>query len=233
MNCVDFRRVQLTEPDNADPDFLRHRRECRACAALANRSAQLEQQLRAALEVEVPEELSRRVLGESANQGRHPAVMPRYAWQALAAGVLLLVGFGTGLLFPRGDSSLEDEVIRYVSSAPRHMAAPYPVSQEKLASLLEPVGAELMGSLGPVTSAHLCAIRERVAAHIELPGEHAPIVVLLIPGEQVAARTELVAGEWRGVLVPVHNGSLAIVGAHGELFTQIENRVRSAVTWRL
>jgi hypothetical protein len=233
MNCVDFRRIQNTEPNSTDPGFLAHPRECPACAALAQRGAQFEHKLRAALEVEVPEELSTRTVPKPSNHSRRRAIVPSNAWQAMAAGVLLVVGFAAGLLVPRGAPSLEDEVVRYVSSAPRHTAAPDPISQETLASLLEPVGAELRGSLGPVTSAHLCAISERVAAHIELPGERAPVVVLLIPGEQVAARKELDGGEWTGVLVPVHNGSLAIVGARGEPFTQVESRVRSAVTWRL
>ena len=232
MNCADYRRVQQTEPHCTDPDFVAHRRDCSACAALAKRSAQFERELVAALEVDVPVGLPTRLAAGAAKSVHRPLVT-RHAWQALAAGVLLLIGFSAGLMFPRGTPSFEDEVVRYVSSAPRHSESSEPISHDTLASLLKPVGAELMGSLGPVTSAHLCAISERVAAHIEMPGERAPVIVLLIPGEQVTTRRVLHGVKWTGVLVPVHNGSLAIVGAPGESFTQIESRVRSAVTWRL
>jgi hypothetical protein len=267
MNCLEFRRVHLTDPGTQEPEFLHHQRACERCARLATRSVRFEQNLSEALKVKapedlsahillrqsfqafpnqpfelslkkamkiaVPEDLSSRVLLRQSFLARRGRPFWRNRLYALAASVLLAVGLLGGLLLPEGAPTLEEAVFAHILSEPHYQTGTEQVQREALASLLAPVGAEVKSDLGQVTAASICAIRERIAAHLVLAGEKTPVAVLLMPSEQVEERSYIKRGKLRGILAPVHEGSMAIVGDAGETLEPIETRIRSALRWRL
>lgn len=195
-----------------------------------------EQSLREAVNVAVPEDLSSRILLRQSFQVRRSRPFWRNRVYALAASVLLVVGLLGGLggrLLPEEAPSLEEAVFAHILSEPHDETSTKRIQREALASLLAPVGAEVKSDLGQVSAASLCAIRQRIAAHIVLVGEKAPVAVLLMPSERVEERYYIEHGDLRGILSPVHGGSMAIIGEAGETLEPIETRIRSALRWRL
>jgi len=62
MNCLEFRRMSLTDPGTQDTGYQRHRHECAACRDYAAVGADFEAGLREAMNIEVPGDLVPRVL---------------------------------------------------------------------------------------------------------------------------------------------------------------------------
>ena len=193
-----------------------------------------DEHLQAALAVSVPEDLAERIaLRQSLREPRWKAF--RHGWMyGLAATVLLCVGLVGGLLIPKDQSpfpqgSLENAVLAEILGEPEALARTDVVEASVVKNLVAPLGVELQGDLGPITHASLCAVRAKVAAHLVIKGTKAPVTLLLMPGQEVNARSPIEQDYLVGVLVPIRGGSMAIVGAGGEPLDRIEARVRSAV----
>lgn len=81
---------------------------------------------------------------------------------------------------------------------------------------------------------HLCVGSGRNdAAHLVLSDSKGPVIVLLIPKEFVSKRVTIESKKLEGMILPTCNGSMAVVGQHGEQLLQIAQKMRQAVSWRL
>lgn len=231
MNCLEYRRIQLSDPHCRDAAFIAHRGECAGCAALAERALRFERELKSAMEVEVPADLESRVL--LANAFNAEARMPRRRLLAMAAGgagVLLTGGIVGGLLMrPWATFDLEQAVFAHIDEEPEALTYPTPVATSVVDALMRKVGAELIDDPGPVTFANLCTIGVKSIAHLVVTGNRAPVSVLLMPERRVSARTTIHRGDRRGMLLPIPDGSLAIVGRVGEPLDRVEERIRGSL----
>jgi len=85
MNCLEFRRVLTADPAGQGPDVPRHRRECSACAAFAERMTQFEHTLGEAVKITVPDDLASRILLRQSMGVDRAERTRRARWLALAA----------------------------------------------------------------------------------------------------------------------------------------------------
>jgi hypothetical protein len=234
MNCLEFRRILLTDPGSEDPGFLAHRRSCSECTEVIARSAHFERRLREAARVEVPETLASRILLKQSFAERKA----RPWWRdrrvvALAASVLLAVGLASlAVLSESRDHRLSQEFVALVNGAPYALTGSLPVSDDDVSAALDPVGLDLAGSIGKVTFASRCLVRGKLAGHLVLQGESAPVTVFLVPFSLVDERARIRSAHYSGVVVPQGNGTIAIVSSPGESLEGIEERVRSAIRWQ-
>lgn len=231
MNCLDFRRLHDTDPGSQDEAFLRHERECASCAAHAARSRRFEGQLSKAMKVSVPDSLASRILLKQAFHAGHRGTSRRRYALGLAASLLLGLGLLSGLYYRDRVPSLGSEVVSLIDEAQHALAPTDPVTLQDIEVALRPVGVALEREIGVVTFASPCFVRGKVAGHLVVQGEKAPISVLLMPSERVKARSMVTGMELRGYLIPTAKGAIAIVGAPGEALEGIEDRVRAAVRW--
>ncbi len=67
--------------------------------------------------------------------------------------------------------------------------------------------------------------------HLVIQGERGPVTILLMPEEKVSGAQLFGDDVIQGVILPVGNGSIAIVGGAGERLDEIQERVRNSVTW--
>ena len=121
MNCLEFRRILLTDPGTRDPAFVEHKRSCADCADAVGRSAQFEQRLREAVRIEAPENLASRILLK--HSFASPVSKPWWrntAAVALAASLLLVVGLvvSTVIGTHARHQRLSEEFVALVNGAP-------------------------------------------------------------------------------------------------------------------
>jgi hypothetical protein len=157
---------------------------------------------------------------------------------ALAAGVALLaIGVALGLRWPRGPESytpatLSADVMAHAHHEPSSWTeALEPVALRRISGVLERGEIELLDAaqLGPVTYARTCRLRGREVPHLVVQSVAGPAMVLLLAHE--SPRTELPLSEdgLRGVIVPVGNGSIAIVAADPAAVAAVRQRLNAAV----
>jgi ATP-dependent protease HslVU (ClpYQ) peptidase subunit len=233
MNCIEFRRLLLTDPGLVDAEFVEHRRSCPDCAEAVERSAHCEWRLRQAVNIDVPENLASRILLKQSFEyhADRPWWRTRRAY-ALAASMLLMVGLiSLGLSSYLEQQRLNEEFVALVNGAPYALAASKPVSGSEISAALEPVGLDLAGDIGAVTYAGRCIVRGKLSGHIVVQGDTAPVTVFLIGEQLVADRATIRSNLYSGIVVRQGAGTIAIVSTPGESLEKVEARIRSAIRW--
>ena len=189
---------------------------------------------------ELPEIASDNVVGiTSSNKRSEPAAKrPRAVaptWLAVAASVAIAAVLGVRFLSPTPVyESLAAEAIAHMDHEPEAMqVTSVPVSERQLTSVVNNGGVELNRDVGLISYAKSCIINGKEVPHLVLQGETGPITLLLMPEERVENATPLSGESINGVILPVGDGSIAIIGEREEDFSQIEKKVVDSVAWRI
>ncbi len=241
MNCEKYRQEIA-----ADPSFdggAGHLSDCAECQAFRKEMLSLDDMIGRALRLDVPElALPELPLVEDNNvdpsnvvslNTRKPRQMA--TWFAVAATVVLaaVVGIrmsGIGVTY----DSLADEVLAHLDHEPAALLpSTTPVSSERLASVVPVSVARMDPSAGLITYAQSCEIKGNSVPHLVIQGEYGPITILLMPEEAVAEAISIDGDNVHGVILPVANGSVAIIGAREEKLEQVEKSVLDSVRWSI
>ncbi|MCH9004336.1 MAG: DUF3379 family protein [Proteobacteria bacterium] len=234
MNCEDY-RAALT----ADPEFEEdsgHVHACADCQAYSSEILALNEDIAAAMEITVPD-LQLPTLAEI--DAENVVTLPerrglsKPTWLALAATVLLAAVFGirmTGVGEPYG--TLEEQVLAHVDREAAAVAASSTrVSDGRLARTVPRNIATMNHDSGLITYAQSCIINGRTVPHLVIQGERGPITILLMPEETVSEAKTLEGKNIRGIILPVGNGSIAIIGHRDEQLERVKQNVLKSVTW--
>lgn len=233
MNCEEYKQ-KIT----ADPNFdggAGHVAECEACRDYRSRMLALDTRIAAALAIDVPAPVIPALPGiDSAGvvdlRSRRRVSAP--AWFAIAASTALaaVLGFrmfGSGIEY----DSLAAEVLAHVEHEPYSMqVTDVGVDEQRLERVLAS-GVEAFEPGALITYAQTCVINGRQVPHLVIQGASGPVMVLLMPAERVEAAIPLEDDDSRGVILPVGDGSIAIVGGRNERLEPIERAVRNSVMW--
>jgi len=234
MNCEAYRRALDENP--AFDGGAGHIAECAACRAYRQSALAFETKLVKALELPVPglamPELPP-VDGDNvvSIDRRRRGILP--GWLALAASVALVGVISFWMIGnpPRYDS-LADEIVAHLDHEPGALrVTDAAVSDKRLHEVVPADIANLDQAGGLITYAQTCKINGKLVPHLVIQGRSGPVTVLLMPDESID-QAEVLQGEGiNGVLVPVGNGSIAVIGDKDENLEPIQKRVVNSVTW--
>lgn len=153
----------------------------------------------------------------------------------LAASVALAAILGLQL-FSQGESypSLAAEIVAHLEHEPQSLViTTRPVSDRRLTSVVNDNGVALDEGVGLVTYARSCVINGKTVPHLVVQGEAGPVTLLLMPDEKIDAAVSLVDEGVNGVILPVGDGSIAIIGEREERLDEIEEQVVDSVSWTI
>jgi hypothetical protein len=236
MNCEQYR-----EAIAADPSFdggAGHLSECAACQAYRNEMQALDQTISRALALDVPELRVPDLPDLSTSESDNVVALPTRkrlstTWLAMAATVVLaaFIGFrfiSSGIEY----ESLADEVLAHVDHEPAALRITnVAVTDERLNSVVPANVANMDHSAGLITYAQSCKIGGQEVPHLVIQGERGPVTILLMPDEKVDAPQSLAGENVNGVILPVGDGSIAIIGETDERLDRIEAQVLKSVSW--
>ncbi len=194
---------------------------------------QVDKTLGKAVRVDVPENLASRIILRQSLQKSQVPSRHRPRRYAIAASLLLTLGLAGGLYTIISTAPFHRTVMAHLDGEWDSLVQRHDVSDEKLTSVLDTVGAELKGEIGKIRHASLCDFSDYGGAHLVLEGRKGPVVVLLLPEQHIAGPKVVSGDKADGVIVPTNNGSMAIVGDKDEVIHGIERQVRAALVWRL
>lgn len=240
MNKRNYEEIIAADP-SVDLDGLGLSAEDRAAAEVFRRSMrELDDRIAAALEIGVPEpkmpELPP-VEGANVVHMRKPEKrrLTTPAWIGIAASFALVAVFAGGY-FVQNESypSLAAEVVEHLDHEPgSRVITSTPVAERRLASVVNENGVSVTDGLGLVTYARSCVINGKTVPHLVIQGRNGPVTLLLMPGEPVKSAVPLTGENINGVILPVGDGSIAIVGEKDENLEAIEKQVVDSVTWSI
>ena len=236
MNCKDYKEAIAADPSQQF-DGASHASVCESCATYRNEMLALDQKIAAALKIAVPDlkmpelpqlgEEDAKVVNLPFGRGR-PRTM---TWIGLAASVLLATVLGVRLFSPDVVyPSLASEIIAHLDHEPRsRQVTDEAISERKLARVVEKDVAEM--DAGLITYAASCVINGNTIPHLVIQGERGPITLLLLPDEMIDSAVSLEGIGITGVILPIGNGSVAIIGERDEPLDELKKRLVSSVKW--
>ncbi len=86
-------------------------------------------------------------------------------------------------------------------------------------------------SAGMITYAQSCVINGHEVPHLVIQGQHGPVTILLMPEEKVSEAVDVEGEHINGVILPVGDGSIAIIGQREERLENIKAKIMNSVTW--
>lgn len=259
MNCDDYRQAIAADP--SFDGGAGHLSECVACQAYRSEMQELDQTISRALALDVPElqvpELPELIAQESPELSasrpgdpgftksksgnvitlrmRQWSSLPRLSLPRLAVAATVVVAallgirfVGTGIEY----DSLADEILAHVDHEQAALrVTDAAVSDERLASAVPANVAEVDRSAGLITYAQSCVINGHQVPHLVIQGARGPVTILLMPEEMIDVAQQFTGENVSGVILPVGNGSIAILGESEERLDRIKERVLKSVTW--
>jgi hypothetical protein len=234
MNCEEYRQA-LGENPNFDGG-AGHLAECADCQAYRKSLLALEAKVQKAIAIPVPElvmpdlpeiDTGNVVTLDSRRRFGAPA------WLAMAASVALVAVLAMQIFggAPQYDS-LGDEIIAHLDHEPNALVVTdVAVSDRRLDRVVPANIANLDHSGGLITYAQSCKINGKLVPHLVIQGTNGPVTVLLMPDEKIDEAKDLEGKGINGVLIPVGDGSIAIIGDKDENIDEIRRNVTNSVTW--
>lgn len=231
-DCKTYREAIAADPQ-LESDA--HVAGCESCQAFRDELRAMDRHIAAALSVPVPE-LKMPELPEIDASGVTTLPVRRKmapVWLAVAATAVIaaVLGFrmlGSELTY----ESLADQIVAHLDHEPYALrVTDKAVSESRLARVVPADVASLETGIGLVTYAQSCVIDGKVVPHLVIQGERGPVTILLMPEQKVDGVEPIDGESINGIILPVGDGSIAIIGETGEDLERIQNNVKSSVTW--
>ena len=241
MNCEQYKEAIAADPSESFDGGTQHSAECSSCDALKAEMQALDARIAAALAIDVPELTMPELRPVTAEEkvvdlaSRRPGKITTPVWFGLAASVVVATVIGVRFLNTSPDyGTLAEQVVAHLDFEPKALTVTdEAVSDERLYSVVRPAIATLDRNFGLITYAMSCKINGREVPHLVIQGENGPDTILLMPHEMVDMAIELSGQSIEGVILPVGDGSIAIIGERGEDLNQLKSRVTDNLKWSI
>ncbi len=154
-------------------------------------------------------------------------------WFAVAATVVLATSISLRMSgFLESHDTLADEILAHMDHEPGALrVTDVAVPDERLARIVPATLAVFDRDDALITYAQPCTIRGEQAPHLVVQGERGPVTIILMPNVSIAESIPVDGESVSGVILPVGDGSIAIIGNHGEPLAPIQKNVVDSVTW--
>jgi hypothetical protein len=252
MDCSLFRKQIDGAPTEQFDGRDAHALSCAECAVYASDAVSMDQRIHAALSVDVPglgmpwdvnpdsvsvtDDTTVTDLAE-ARQARRAATTR--SWMSgtrfgLAASVMVAATMVVALWPGPRSGLLADDIFDHLHHEPESLVRTAVAAPSDVVSrVMRPVASGIDPRVGVVSYARTCRFRGRQVPHLVVQGIEGPVMLLFLEDEYVDAPMPLDEEGYRGVVVPVDGGSIAIVGSEQEPIHRIRKLMADTVKWRI
>ena len=234
MDCQEYRERIEADPARVDEAGAAHERDCEACAAYAQRLRASERLIGQALRFDV----ARVREHDGPSTSPQPRASMRTGWAMAASAAIAAVGVWLVLTYlPSSDperlvAAVEDHWYHEPESWVRTGA---PVGASVLETALAGSARVDLERLNVVSYARSCLVNGRWVPHLVVQGRAGPVMLLLLSGEDIDEPLPLDLPEegLHGLIMPLDEGSIAILGEDQESFESLQEDVAAAVEWTI
>ena len=235
MNCEDYKQAIAANPSFDDGGA--HVANCGDCQAYREEMRALDTMIVKALSIDVPplrmpelpDVQSENVVSLDSKRKHRRAPL----WLAVAATAVIAAFLGVRLVGTGGSyESLAEEIVAHLDHEPFALTVSDRAVSDARLNQVVPAGiARMNHDAGLITYAQSCIINGNTVPHLVIQGETGPVTILLMPEEKVSSAVDLSGDNINGVLLPVGDGSIAIIGNRDERLQPIRDSVINSVMW--
>ncbi len=237
MNCLEFRRARMTEPDSLTIEANTHLNECADCQRFFSDMEQFDNSLQSAVEIPVPGDLANRIkLRQAFQQTDPPQQKFRPLRYAMAASLFVIIAAGGAFghkIYNDAANATKFQVaaLDYIDNQLPLLKLQDNVSRAKVTRLVSSFGGKVTGDVSNVKLAELCAVGNRPAAHLIVPGDHGPVSLIYTTDATVWRESKIKDDVYQGVHVPTASGSMAVFGEQDEALDRIIAELGKSISW--
>jgi len=241
MNCKDYKEAVAADPSGSFEGGAGHVAGCESCASFKADMQSLDDKIAKALAIDVPRfEIPALPEIDDDNVVHLPPGRRRTfstpVWFGVAATVILAAFIGVRVVdLDSGNSlSLGDQILAHIDHEPGSLQITnVAIADDRLSRVLNPVVETMDRDVGLITYAQSCVINGKRIPHLVIQGKRGPITLLLMPEEAIERAITIGGASVNGVILPVGNGSIAIIGERGERLDEIEQQLIDSVGWSI
>ena len=237
MDDLEFRRRILADPNDNSQEMIAARNSSLANRKLSDELLQLDAKLESVLKVDVPDDLADRILFHQSGQPERSQNKIRFHL-AIAASVAfvfgLLVGQFNAQLTPVDDSSEIAQVAldHIYTEAAFIDDIDESVTLQQVNAKLTPFGSALSDLPGHVYYVNHCGFGNKNALHMVMATDNGKVTVFVVP-EQSPKVSSFSDNNLSGVVMPIQNASLIVVGDKGQDVSPIARSLESELNWEI
>lgn len=240
MNCFEFKKIALSDPNNRDVSFVRHSKECPDCIKYIASVRKMDSDLESSLDVEMPKDLMARLQLNTQiyAQEKKTVTMRNYAVAASFAVALFVAGFvASNQLSVSND--IEADYQQLLSSVVEHMGHNEitPVwdvaraNKTTNALLASYDGALQFKYLDTLQFGKICPMGQYRGLHASIETEAGQVTFAYIKGESIG---DLLDASYQGYISrvkPVRGGNLVILSKTQKAVNEADTKLEEAMYW--
>jgi hypothetical protein len=240
MNCLEFKRLALSDPNHEDVSFTKHSGECVNCLKYVGELRQMDNDLADSLDVAMPAELIARLQlnQELVNEGETRSLINRYAIAASVAVALFVGGFmlsnQVGLNSEVGEDyqQLLAGVVEHMNEQP--ITPVWDNGQANIAAntLLSSYDDGLkLKQMDNLQFARICPMGQYKGLHATLETKDGQITFAYIKGESLGNLLDATYDGYLTRVKPVRGGNLLIISRTQKSLDQADRELEEAMYW--
>ncbi|MCD9478147.1 DUF3379 domain-containing protein [Photobacterium phosphoreum] len=244
MDDLEFRRRLLADPNDNDPELIKTKNQSTTNRHFSNELQQLDQQLKQALNVDIPDNLADRILFHQSSQAlpKNHSPYKRYVSYGLAASVMFFVGVMVGQhdFYPQQPqqqvftpASMSTIALQHVSTESQFVEhTDEAVTLQQVNAKLKPFGTSMNQLPGHIYYLNYCGFDGNRALHMIVGTDKGKMAVFIVPqtSSQMATDSDHIN---QSLLLPLQDASLIIVGDKGEKLMPIAEKLKSELYWEI
>lgn len=230
MDDLTFRRTIYADPFTTDPAVIEAAAKDKKKQAFWNEVRQMENELKAAMQIPVPENLADKlILRQSLNE--HKTSSKKRPWYlALAASVIFASVLTFGMLNNKGDFSAD--IYAHLSHMDAEMMKVSQVNASAVNDKLASFNGQMTADLGEVVSANYCYLARIKSLHLIIRGEHGLTSLFVVPesitetlGDHFSNAT------YQGASFLLNSAKIIVIGENKDDVEQLEIRAKQAMSF--
>ncbi len=240
MNCLDFKRLALSDPNSKDHSFVEHSKSCPECLKYVGSVRQMDSDLASSLEVTVPSDLVARLQlnqeisqsNEAVGSTRRYAIAASFALALFVAGFMASNQFGFNKQIGQDYETLLSGVVEHMNEQPMTPVwSPERANQDANALLASYDGEMKLKFLQNLQFSRICPMGKYRGLHASLETDSGQVTFAYIRGESVG---ELLDAGYEGYVTrvkPVRGGNLIIMSRNNKSLQQADKQLEEAMYW--
>ncbi len=228
MNCDEYQRTKMSDPDFEDADVKAHEQSCRICQEFTAELVVLDTSLIDAMQVPVPASLHDHL--EDTPLVKRKQGMMTIGYAAMASLLTLFaIYFFTTVQSP---PPLSNVLLTHIEKEPFALTTVMDYQPADVKATFASVGVDANQPIEDVRFIKRCFIKGELVAHMVIEGEKGPVTVFVMPNVKARNVMDFKGEQLQGKLVPISTKhSMAVIGYLGEPLQAILERYRDKFTF--
>lgn len=244
MNCLEFKRLALSDPHSKQADFVSHGENCAECLKYVGGVRKMDSDLAHSLDVNMPADLVARLKLNQEMASEEEVQTPargNYRRYAIAASLTLMVfvagfmasnQFGLHKQIDNDYQSLLAGVIEHMHEVPMTPVLDAATANNNAQTLLASYDGNMkLKYMSNLQFTRICPMGQYRGIHASLDTPNGQVTFAYIKGEPVG---ELLNTSYEGMITrvkPVRGGNLIIVSNTNKALQQADTELQEAMYW--